>query len=226
MPLQEQLTSGKWITVVELQPPKGVDLSELHQHADQWKGRVDAISVPDLQNAIMRVGSLAVSSLLKAGGIEPIFTLSCANRNRLTLQSELLGASAMGLKNLLILPGDPPSMGDHLEAQPVSDLDVMGLLGAAKRLQEGYDLAGNELHGKPEFFVGASACLTAKGDALDRELVEMEKKIGVGVQFFVTSSVYDVDLFANFVKKASRFRVPILAGVTLLKSVGMARYIN
>jgi methylenetetrahydrofolate reductase (NADPH) len=226
MAFKEQLESGKWVTVVELQPPKGNDLSEVYQVVDHWKGRVNAISVPDLQNAILRLGSLAACFLLKARGIEVIFNLSSGHRNQLALQSELLSASALGLKNLLILPGEAPSAGDHYEAQAVSDLDVMGLLDAAKRLQEGHDLMDNDLQGKPEFFVGASIGATAKGDVLDREVMEMEKMIGMGVQFFVTPSIYDAGLFETFIRKASRFKVPIIAGVTLLKSVGMARYIK
>jgi 5,10-methylenetetrahydrofolate reductase len=144
----------------------------------------------------------------------------------LALQSELLNASALGLKNVLLLQGDPPSIGDHFEAKQVFDLDVMGLLGAAKRLQEGYDLMGNDLQGKPQFYVGASVDAGAKVHVLDLEVTEIEKKIRLGVDFFVTHSVYDVSLFEAFVKKVAHFKVPIIAGITLLKSVGMARYIN
>jgi 5,10-methylenetetrahydrofolate reductase len=158
--------------------------------------------------------------------MEVIYNLSCSDRNRLALQSELLNASALGLKNILILQGDHPSIGDHFEAQPVFDLDVMELLGAAKRLQEGYDLMGNDLQGKPQFCVGALANAAAKGHVLDLEIMDMEKKIRLGVDFFCTSSVYDVSLLETFVKKVAHFKVPIIVGITLLKSVGMARYVN
>jgi 5,10-methylenetetrahydrofolate reductase len=226
MTFRERLDSGKFAVVVELQPPKGIDLTEVYGNADLLKGRVDAINVPDLQNAIMRLGSLAVSALLKAKGMEVIFNLSCSDRNRLALQSELLNASAIGLKNVLILPGDHPSIGDHFEAQPVFDLDVIGLLGAAKRLQEGYDLMGNDLQGKPQFCVGTYVNAAAKGHVLDLEVMDMEKKIRSGADFFFTHSVYDVSLFEAFVKKVAHFKVPIIVGITLLKSVGMARYVN
>jgi len=226
MSFKELLESGKFVVVAELQPPKGKDLSELYEHAELLKGRVDAINVPDLQNAIMRLGSLSVCALLKAKGMETIFNLSCSDRNRLALQSELLNASALGLTDILILPGDHPSIGDHFEAQPVFDLDVMGLLGAAKRLQEGYDLMGNDLKGKPRFFVGTQINATAKGHVLDLEVMDMEKKIRLGVDFFFTHSIYDVSLLEPFVKKVAHFKVPIIAGITLLKSVGMARYVN
>jgi 5,10-methylenetetrahydrofolate reductase len=226
MTLKEQLDSGKFAVVVELQPPKGNDLSEVFENAERLRGRVTAINVPDLQNAIMRLGSLSVCALLKAKGLEVIFNLSCSDRNRLALQSELLNASALGLTNVLVLQGDHPSIGDHFEAQPVFDLDVMGLLGAAKRLQEGYDLMGNDLKGRPRFFVGAQINAAAKGHVLDLEVMDMEKKIRMGVDFFLTNSIYDVSLFETFAKKVAHFKVPIIAGITLLKSVGMARYVN
>lgn len=226
MSFKEQLDSGKFVITAELQPPKGVDLSEIYEYAERWKGRLDAINVPDLQNAIMRLGSLSVCALLKEKGAEVIYNLSCSSRNRLALQSELLNASVLGLKNLLLLQGDPPSIGDHFEAQPVSDLDVIGLLGVAKRLQEGYDLMGNDLKGKPLFFVGSQANASAKGHVLDLEAMDMEKKIRHGADFFFTGSIYEPGLLENFVKKIGHFKVPIIVGITLLKSVGMARYIN
>jgi len=226
MTFKERLDSGKFAVVVELQPPKGNDLSEVYENAELLRGRVDAINVPDLQNSIMRLGSLSLCALLKTKGIEAIFNLSCSDRNRLALQSELLNASALGLTNVLILHGEHPSIGDHFEAQPVFDLDVMGLLGAAKRLQEGYDLMGNDLKGKPRFFMGSQANATAKGHVLDLEVMDMEKKIRLGVDFFFTNPIFDPASIENFSRKVAHFKVPILAGITLLKSVGMARYIN
>jgi 5,10-methylenetetrahydrofolate reductase len=212
--------------MVEFQPPKGNDLSELYQNAELLRGRVDAVNVPDLQNAIMRLGSLSVCSLLKTKGMEVIYNLSCSARNRLALQSELLNASALGMTNVLLLQGEQPSIGDHFEAQPCFDLDIMGLLGAAKRLQEGYDLMGNDLQGKPRFCVGTLVNASSKGHVLDLELMDMEKKIRLGVDFFVTNSIYEVGVFETFAKKVAHFKVPIIAGITLLKSVGMARYVN
>jgi len=226
MSFKDQLHSGKFAVTAELQPPKGTDLSELYEYAERWRNRVDAVMIPDLQNGIMRLGSLSACALLKEKGMEVIYDLSCANRNRLALQSELLNAAALGLKNLLLLQGDPPSMGDHFDAQPVFDLDVMGLLGAAKRLQEGYDLVGNDLNGKPVFFVGTQINAAAQGHRLDLELMTMEKKIREGANFFLAGSIYDPGLLENFMKKAAHFKVPVIVGITLLKSVGMARYIS
>lgn len=226
MSLKERLASGKFVVVAELQPPKGNRLTELFEQADRLRGCVDVIHIPDLQNAVMRLGSLSVCTLLKARGTETIFTICCSDRNRLALQSDLLNASALGLDNVLILQGDSPSIGDHYEAKPVFDLDALGLLGAVKRLQEGYDLAGNELQGKPQFCVGSQIHLRAKSQEMDLEVIDMEKKIGFGVDFFVTSSVYDAGLFETFIKKVAPLKVPIIAAITLLKSVGMARYVS
>jgi methylenetetrahydrofolate reductase (NADH) len=158
--------------------------------------------------------------------MEVICNLSCSHRNRLALQSELLNAAVLGLKNILLLQGDPPSVGDHFEAQPVFDLDVTGLLGAAKRLQEGYDVMDNDLLGKPQFCVGTVVNATAQGSDLDLEVKDIEKKIQFGVDFFLTSSVYDVSLLQTFVKKVAHFKVPMIVSMTLLKSVGMARYVD
>ncbi len=226
MSFKEKLESGKFVVLTELQPPKGIDLSEIYQHAQSLKGRVDAINVPDLQNSIMRLGSLSVCTLLKEKGLEVIFNLSCSDRNRLALQSELLNASALGIKNVLVLQGTPPSIGDHFEAKPVFDLDALGLLGAVKRLQEGYDLMGNDLQGKPHFCVGTTVNAGAKGHILDLEIMDMEKKIRAGAEFFITNSIYDVSLIEKFSKRVAHFKVPLIVSITLLKSVGMARYMN
>ena len=224
MSLKEKLASGKFIVIAELQPPKGNHVSELMEHAERLRSRVDAFSVPDLQNAIMRLGSLSVCTLLKEKGFDPIFNLSCHHRNRLALQSDLLNASALGLENILILQGDDPSLGDHYEAKPVLDLDLLGLLEAAKRFREGRDLAGHELSGKPTFTLGTQI----KGGTLEQglDLDDVEKKVRSGVDFFLTNSIFDPTLFKAFTEKISHFKVPIIAGITLLKSVGMARYIS
>jgi len=226
MTFKECLESGKFSIVVQLQPPKGIDLSEIYESVERLKGRVDAINIPDLQHAIMRLGSLSVCALLREKGLEVIFNLSCSHRNRLALQSELLNAYVLGIKNVLIIQGEHPSIGDHFEAKPVFDLDLMGLLGAVKRLQEGYDLMGNDLQGKPQFFVGTEVNASAKGHVLELEVMDMEKKIRMGADFFFTNSIYDPGLLENFIKKVSHFKVPIIAGITILKSVGMARYMN
>src|SRR4030042_4886267 len=174
MSLKEQLASGKFVVIAELQPPKGNQVSELMEHAEHLRSRVDAFKFPYLQNAIMRLGSLSGCPLLKGKGLDPIFNLSCCHRNRLALQSDLLNASALGLENILILQGDNPSLGDHYEAKPVLDLDLLGLLEAAKRFREGRDLAGHELIGKPTFTLGTQIKGGTSGHGLD--LTDVEKK--------------------------------------------------
>lgn len=226
MPLKENLESKRFVVIVELQPPKGTDLKEIYENSERLRGRVDALNIPDLQNSIMRLGSLSVSALLKERGMEVIYNISCSHRNRLALQSDLLNASALGIKNILVLQGDPPSIGDHFEAKPVFDLDVMGLLNAVKKLQEGYDLMGNDLQGRPQFFVGSEVNASAKGHVLDLEIMDMEKKIRLGVDYFFTKSIFEPSMLENFIKRVSHFKVPIIVGITLLKSVGMARYMN
>jgi len=224
MSLKEQLASEKFVVIAELQPPKGNHVTELMKHAEHLRSRVDAVSVPDLQNAIMRLGSLSVCALLKGKGIDTIFHLSCRHRNRLALQSDLLNASALGLENILILQGDDPSLGDHYEAKNVLDLGLLGLLEAAKRLREGCDLMGHELSGQPTFCLGTQINVGILGRGLG--LDEVEKKVHLGVDFFLTDSIFDPDLFKAFAEKVSPFKIPIIAGITLLKSVGMARYIS
>jgi len=153
--------------------------------------------------------------------------MTCRDRNRLALQSDLLSASILGIKNVLALTGDLPSLGDHPQAFPVYDLDSVQLLWAISRLNEGYDMVGNELQGKTDFFAGAVVNPGADTEAsLELQLIKMEKKIDAGAKFFQTQAVYDVDSFAKFMKKVEGFKVPILVGIIPLKSVGMARFMN
>lgn len=226
MTFKERLEAGTFTVVAELLPPKGIDLQPLFGQADRLKSCVDALSVPDLPNAIMRIGSLPVCVLLQQKGFEVIYHLSSGHRNRLALQSELLNAAAFGLKNLMVLPGDHPSIGDHYEAPPVFDLDVFGLLQATQRLQEGFDLMGNDLQGKPLFYVGSQVHIGVQGQALDQELLDMEKMVKLGARFFFTTPLYDPHVLEHFMKKAGHLRIPILVGVPLLKSAGMARYMS
>jgi len=174
---------------------------------------------------VMRLGSLAVCSLLKEKGFEPVFQVTCRDRNRLALQSDILSAAALGIKNLLILTGDHPSLGDHPDAKPVFDLDSVQLLQTVRRLQEGFDMKDNKLEGKPpKFCVGA--VVNPGADPLEPQIIKMEKKIGAGASFFQTQAIYDINVFENFLDKTKHLKTTILAGIVLLKSAGMARYMN
>jgi len=220
----EKISQGKFVVTSEIGPPKGTDIKEVLADALLIKGRVDAINVTDLQSSVMRIGSMAVCHLLKDSGIEPVFQLTCRDRNRLALQSDLLSASVLGIENVLLLTGDYPSLGDHPEAKPVFDLGSVQLLEVAKTLQEGKDMKGNALKGSPRFCLGA--VVNPGADPLEPEIIKMEKKIAAGARFFQTQAVYDVGLFKRFLESAKDLNTTIMAGIVLLKSAGMAKYMN
>ena len=220
----EKISQSKFVVTSEIGPPKGTDLKEVLDDALLIKGRVDAINVTDLQSSVMRVGSASVCHLLKDMGIEPIFQMTCRDRNRLALQSDLLSASVLGIENILLLTGDYPTLGDHPEAKPVFDIGSVQLLEVAKNLQEGRDMKGNALKGAPKFCVGA--VVNPGADPLEPEIIKMEKKIAAGARFFQTQAVYDVDLFKSFLEASKHLKTTIMAGIVLLKSAGMAKYMN
>jgi 5,10-methylenetetrahydrofolate reductase len=173
----------------------------------------------------MRLGSLAVCSLLKQRALDPIYQLTCRDRNRLALQSDILSAAALGIENLLLLTGDYPTLGDHPEAKPVFDLDSVQLLQVVGKLQSGTDMKGNKLTGaSPQFCMGA--VVNPGADPIEPQIMKMEKKIEAGAEFFQTQAIYDVKIFENFLSKTKHLKVPILAGIVLLKSAGMARFMN
>ena len=227
MSLQPLLEAGKFVVTTEVGPLKGTDTTELEEVAELLLGRVDATNVTDQQSSVMRLGSLATCHLLKERGLDPVFQMTCRDRNRLALQSDLLSAYVLGIENVLAITGDLPSLGDHPQAKPVYDLDSVQLLWVIGRLNEGYDMVGNELKGKPNFFPGAVVNPGADTEtAFELQLIKMEKKIAQGAKFFQTQAIYDVETFAKFMKRVEGFGVPVLAGVIPLKSVGMARFMN
>ena len=227
MSLQPLFETGKFVITAEIGPLKGTDISEIEEVAELLQGKVDAANVTDQQSSVMRLGSLATCHLLKEKGLEPIFQMTCRDRNRLALQSDLLSAWVLGIENVLAITGDLPVLGDHPQAKPVYDLDSVQLLWGIERLNEGYDMVGNELQGKPKFFAGAVVNPGADTEAaFELQLIKMEKKIAAGAKFFQTQAVYDVNSFAKFMKRVEGFNVPILAGIIPLKSAGMARFMN
>jgi len=225
MTFKEKIQVGKFLVTSEIGPPKGIQTKTILEDAELIRGRVDAINVTDLQSSVMRLGSLAVCSLLKQKGFEPIFQITCRDRNRLALQSDILSAAALGIENILALTGDHPTLGDHPEAKPVFDLDSVQLLQVIKKLQEGFDMKGNKLEGAPpKFCVGA--VVNPGADPIEPQIMKMEKKIEVGAQFFQTQAVYDIKIFENFLSKIKHLKTTILGGIVLLKSAGMAKYMN
>jgi len=225
MNFKEKLRSGKFLITTEIGPPKGIETEKILKEAELIRGRVDAINVTDLQSSVMRLGSLVVCMLLKQRGLEPIFQLTCRDRNRLALQSDLLSAAAVGIENVLILTGDHPKLGDHPDAKPVFDLDSVQLLQVVSQLKKGSDMRGNKLEGRPpEFCVGA--VVNPGAEPLEPQIIKMEKKIEAGAEFFQTQAVYDIPTFERFLSKVGHLKVPILAGIVLLKSAQMARFMN
>ncbi|MFC1666613.1 methylenetetrahydrofolate reductase [Candidatus Omnitrophota bacterium] len=224
MSLCDKTKAGKFILTSEIGPPKGTDIEEVLKDALLIKDRVDAVNVTDLQSSVMRVGSLAICKLLIERGIEPVFQITCRDRNRLALQSDLLSASVFGIKNVLALTGDHPALGDHPQAKPVFDMDSVQLLDAIRGLASGKDMAGKELKGSPEFCVGA--VVNPGADPIEPEIIKMEKKIDRGAQFFQTQAIYDIDLFKKFMEATGHLKTTIIAGIVLLKSAGMARFMN
>lgn len=227
MSLQSLFEARKFVVTTEVGPLKGTDTTEIGEVAELLRGRVDAANVTDQQSSVMRLGSLAVCHLLKEKGLDPVFQMTCRDRNRLALQSDLLSAYILGIENVLAITGDLPALGDHPQAKPVYDLDSVQLLWVINKLNEGYDMIGNELKGKPNFFPGAVVNPGADpGAAFELQIIKMEKKIAAGARFFQTQAVYDIDAFAKFMKRVEGFNIPVLAGVIPLKSVGMARFMN
>lgn len=224
MRFQELLDTAQFLMIAELEAPKGVDTSDLLRIADTLRGRAHAVLVPEMSGAIMRMGSVGASCLLKQKGIETIVSMNCRDRNRLALQADMLSAFSLGLENLSISEGDEIKSGDHIEAKPANDLNVLGLLEAIKKLHKGIDLAGNDLTGVPKFCVGSEVNAGLEGGALEIEVMEMEKKIRAGANYFFTPTMYDLKNFENFMKKVAPFKVPIFPRVTILNSVGMARF--
>ena len=224
MKLSDLFSAGKFVVTSEVAPPKGTDVREMIENAELLKPRVDAINITDQQSSVMRLGSLAASQMLKARGIEPVFQMTCRDRNRIALQSDLLSAWALGIENVLCLTGDHVALGDFPDAGAVFDLDSVSLLAAAKRLNGGRDMGDNELSGSPDFCLGA--VVTPGADPLEPQLIKMEKKIAAGAEFFQTQAVFDAEAFARFMEHAKPLGVPVMAGIILLKSPGMARFMN
>ena len=225
MTFKEKLSAGKFLVTSEIGPPKGIETAKLLEDAELIRGRVDAINVTDLQSSVMRLGSLAVCSQLVQKGFEPVLQVTCRDRNRLALQSDLLSAASLGIQNVLILTGDHPTLGDHPEAKPVFDLDSVQLLQVAKNLELGQDMKGNKLDGRPPKFC-LGAVVNPGADPLEPQIMKMEKKIAAGAEFFQTQAIYDIKVFENFLSKIKHLKTTILGGIVLLKSAGMARYMN
>lgn len=227
MSLQSKLESGQFAISCEFGPLKGTDTTEIKENIEVLKGKVDAANVTDQQSSVMRLGSLVTSSLAVQGGLEPIYQVTCRDRNRIALQSDLLSAWVLGIKNVLALTGDLPVLGDHPQAVGVYDLDSVSLLQTIATLNGGHDLSGNELKGAPDFFAGGVVKVDSNTEAsAELQIIKMQKKIAAGARFFQTQAVYSAESFKRFMDRVAKFNVPVMAGVIPLKNAGMARYMN
>lgn len=224
MSFRDALNSGKFVVTAEVGPPKGTDIKKILHESELLKGKVDALNVTDNQSAVMRISSVSFCKLLLEMGQEPILQMTCRDRNRIGLQSDLLGASILGIKNVLCMTGDHPNAGDHKEAKPVYDIESVQLLKVVAALNSGKDMMGNELKGATDFYQGA--VVTPESNPIEPQLMKFEKKIEAGANFFQTQAIYDIDKFKEFMSYARKFPVKILAGLVLLKSAGMANFMN
>ena len=225
MRITELFDNGEFVVTAEVGPPKGIDASHVVTEAKEFLSGITAVNVTDNQSSVMRMGSLPACVMLKNAGLTPILQLTCRDRNRIALQSELLGAAALGIENILCLTGDHTKMGDHPGAKPVFDLDSVSLLHTVCQLENGVDLAGNPLVGPaPKFAKGAvvSPC----SDSVDAQLAKMERKCLAGAEYFQTQAVFDSEKFISFMEKAKQFGKPVQLGVIIPKSAGMAKFMN
>ena len=225
MRITELFDNGQFVVTAEVGPPKGIDCGHVVEEAKEYLSNITAVNVTDNQSSVMRMGSLPACVMLKNAGLTPILQLTCRDRNRIALQSELLGAAALGIENILCLTGDHTKMGDHPGAKPVFDLDSVSLLHTVSQLEKGVDLAGNELVGPaPKFAKGAvvSPC----SDSVDAQLAKMERKVMAGAEYFQTQAVFDSEKFISFMEQAKQFGKPVQLGVIIPKSAGMAKFMN
>jgi len=221
---REVLKSGKFVITSEIGPPKGTNIEKMLHHIDLLKDKVDALNVTDHQSSVMRFPSIGGCLAIKERGGEPILQVTCRDRNRLALQAELLFAYTRGIRNVLCLTGDAVVVGDHKEAKGVFDLDSTQLLRAIRLMESGKDLGGNDLDGAVEFCAGA--IVTPEANPIEPQLIKFEKKVEAGAEFFQTQAIYDLDKFAKFMEYARQFPVKILAGIILLVSARMAKYMT
>ena len=225
MRITELFDNGEFVVTAEVGPPKGIHVDHLVEEAKEYLQGVHAVNVTDNQSSVMRMGSLPACVALKNAGLNPILQLTCRDRNRIALQSELLGAAMLGIDNILCLTGDHTKMGDHPGAKPVFDLDSVSLLHTACQLENGVDLGGQQLVGEPPKFA-KGAVVSPCSDSVDAQLAKMERKVMAGAEYFQTQAVFDSEKFISFMEKAKQFGKPVQLGVIIPKSAGMAKFMN
>jgi len=221
---KEVLDRGGFAVTVEYNPPKGTNISALLANAKELVGRVHAVNVTDNTAAVMRASSLSICRLLYELGHDPVLQITCRDRNRLGIQSDLLGAHLLGIRNVLCLTGDYPTVGDHKDAKPVYDLDSVQIMQVIQGLNNGRDYAGNKLDGSTEFVIGGA--VTPEADPLGPMLAKFETKVRAGAQFFQTQAVYHPDQFGAFMSAVRPLKVKVLVGILVLRTAKMAEFMN
>ncbi|MBI2026225.1 MAG: methylenetetrahydrofolate reductase [Deltaproteobacteria bacterium] len=221
---QEKILAGKKVITAELTPPRGSGIKKFLCTAAELSQHVDAINITDNQRAVMRMSSVAASAILAGQNINPICQIVCRDRNSLALQSDLIGAAALGIKNILALTGDPVQGGDNPNAKKVFEFESVKLLSMLSLLNQGYGWNKKKLNCKTDFFLGATVNPTSAN--IDVQLRRMEQKIEAGAKFFQTQSVFDIGLMEKFIKKVESFKVPIIAGIIMMKSSGTASFLH
>ena len=221
--LSEQLADGRFVVTAEIAPPKGTNLGQAFAEARKLVG-VTAVNITDNQGANMRLSSLALAARLQQSGVETILQLTCRDRNRMALQSDLLGAASFGIENLLLLSGDHSKFGDQPDARPVFDLDSVQLLDMTAGLMAGVDMVGKPLDGAPKFFPGAAANPAA--EPFELMFRKVAKKVESGARFFQTQAVFERWALERFSAAMQPLGVPVIAGVLLVRSGNMARFLN
>ena len=221
--LSEQLANSQFVVTAEIAPPKGTNLAPAMAEAAKFEG-ITAVNVTDNQGANMRLSSLALAAQLQQAGTETVLQLTCRDRNRMALQSDLLGAAAFGIENLLLLSGDHSKFGDHPDARPVFDLDSVQLLDMTAGLMAGVNMVGKTLNGVPNFFPGAA--VNPAAEPFELMFQKVVKKVDSGARFFQTQSVFDRETLERFMSAMAPLGVPVIAGVLLIRSAKMARFLN
>jgi len=222
--LKEALNSGRFVVTSEIAPPKGTNIEKMRHHIDLLKDKVDGLNVTDHQSSVMRFPSIGGCIEIAEQGGEPILQMTCRDRNQMALQADLLFAHTRGIRNVLCLTGDAIPVGDHKTARGVFELDSVQLLMAVRQLESGKDLGGNDLDGAVEFYAGA--IVTPEANPIEPQLIKFEKKVEAGAEFIQTQAIYDLENFRKFMEYARKFRVKVLAGIVLLVSARMAKYMN
>ena len=226
MELRNRFDVGAFAILVELVPPKGVDISGMLRVATRMADRVTALVVPDMGAAVMRMSALGAAMILQGRGLQAVMQVCCRDRNRLALQGDLLAAYAGGITSLMAVAGEDLRFGDHHQAAAVNDLDLMGLIEAVGILARGQDLSGAPLEGAPRFLCGTTVNVGLKDAALLAELAEMNRRAEAGAGFFVTTPVFDLEAIGTFAAQVDIRQRNMVPTVMLLKSLGMARYIQ